>query len=131
MMGTMWLLWCTLAAAATYDVQLPPDQPVEEWAECLALAGLRSGPGGSGVWVEILDRGETWIFVRMERIEVDSLLSRMVRNDIVPGGAVNRLTIFWGVRIGGVSHFGRGDIGKNQPPAGLNHRGPMPRILPV
>ncbi len=60
MMGTMWLLWCTLAAAATYDVQLPPDQPVEEWAECLALAGLRSGPGGSGVWVEILDRGETW-----------------------------------------------------------------------
>lgn len=60
MMGTMWLLWCTLAAAATYDIQLPPDQPVEEWAECLALAGLRSGPGGSGVWVEILDRGDTW-----------------------------------------------------------------------
>ena len=56
----MWFLLATAAAGTPLIVELPPDQPAAEWAECLALAGLVSGKRGESPWVEIIDGGDTW-----------------------------------------------------------------------
>ena len=56
----MWFALATALGATPLVIQLPPDQPIEEWEECLALAGLTSGSGGAAPWMEVVDRGDTW-----------------------------------------------------------------------
>jgi hypothetical protein len=70
-----------------------------------------SGYQEGGLW-RSTDSGRTWLFIELARVEVDKMLAEMIRHDIEPGGTVNRLAIFWGVRLGGAGHFGRGDLAK-------------------
>lgn len=64
-----------------------------------------------GLW-KSLDSGRTWRFHELARVEADKMLSEMIRHDLEPGGAITRLTIFWGVRLGGVNAYGQGDLAK-------------------
>ncbi|MSQ01801.1 MAG: hypothetical protein EXR71_07900 [Myxococcales bacterium] len=42
-------------------IELPPREPLEEWAESLSLAGLVVGHRGAGAYVEVLDQGTVWL----------------------------------------------------------------------
>jgi hypothetical protein len=65
-----------------------------------------------GLW-RSPDCGENWRFIEMARVEADAFLSKTIRYDIIPGGTINRGSIFWGVRLGGLGHYGRGDLRTN------------------
>ncbi len=57
----MFFFLANALAAAPVVIELPPREPLEEWAESLALAGLVAGVRGSGAYVEVLDQGTVWL----------------------------------------------------------------------